>query len=74
MEVQPVSPPACLRIERGDVLGVNVSAITMDDAIATIECWIREGRREYVCITGVHGSWNAAVTRRCARFTIKRVW
>jgi len=55
MEAQPVNPPARLRIERGDVLGVNVSAITMDDAIATIECWIREGRREYVCITGVHG-------------------
>src|SRR5258706_8322789 len=55
MEVHPVSPAAYLRIERGDVIGVNVSAITMDDATATIERWIREGRREYVCITGVHG-------------------
>jgi len=42
-------------IERGDVLGVSVNAITMDDAVATIERWIGEGRREYVCITGVHG-------------------
>lgn len=41
--------------DRGDVLGVNVSAIAMDDAIATIEHWIDQGRREYVCVTGVHG-------------------
>jgi N-acetylglucosaminyldiphosphoundecaprenol N-acetyl-beta-D-mannosaminyltransferase len=41
--------------DRDDVLGVNVSAIAMDDAIATLDRWIGEGRREYVCITGVHG-------------------
>jgi N-acetylglucosaminyldiphosphoundecaprenol N-acetyl-beta-D-mannosaminyltransferase len=55
MEVQPVSAAASLRGDRGDVLGVNVSAITMDDAIATLQRWIDEGRREYVCVTGVHG-------------------
>jgi N-acetylglucosaminyldiphosphoundecaprenol N-acetyl-beta-D-mannosaminyltransferase len=55
MEVQSAGPAADLCVERGDVLGVNVSAITMDDAIATIKFWIKEGRREYVCITGVHG-------------------
>jgi N-acetylglucosaminyldiphosphoundecaprenol N-acetyl-beta-D-mannosaminyltransferase len=27
----------------------------MDDAITTLERWISEGRREYVCVTGVHG-------------------
>src|SRR6266851_1939557 len=54
MEVQPVSA-AGLRTDRGDVLGVNVSAITVDDAIATLQRWIDEGRREYVCVTGVHG-------------------
>jgi N-acetylglucosaminyldiphosphoundecaprenol N-acetyl-beta-D-mannosaminyltransferase len=43
------------RIDRGDVLGVEVSAITMGDAIATIQRWIAEERREYVCVTGVHG-------------------
>ena len=41
--------------DRGDVLGVSVSAIAMDDAIASLERWIEEGRREYVCVTGVHG-------------------
>lgn len=55
MEVHPMSAAAPLRTDRGDVLGVNVSAIAMDDAIATIERWIDEGRREYVCVTGVHG-------------------
>ena len=55
MEVHPVSAAARLRTDHGDVLGVNVSAIAMDDAIATLERWISEGRREYVCVTGVHG-------------------
>jgi N-acetylglucosaminyldiphosphoundecaprenol N-acetyl-beta-D-mannosaminyltransferase len=55
MEGHPVSAAACLRTDRGDVLGVNVSAIAMDDAIATLERWISEGCREYVCVTGVHG-------------------
>jgi N-acetylglucosaminyldiphosphoundecaprenol N-acetyl-beta-D-mannosaminyltransferase len=50
-----MSAAARLRSDRGDVLGVEVSAIRMEDAIATIERWIGEGRREYVCITGVHG-------------------
>jgi len=50
-----VSAAIPLRTNRGDVLGVNVSAITVADAVATIERWISEGRREYVCITGVHG-------------------
>jgi N-acetylglucosaminyldiphosphoundecaprenol N-acetyl-beta-D-mannosaminyltransferase len=55
MEVRPVSAAARMRDDRGDVLGVGVSAIAMDDAIATLERWIGEGRREYVCVTGVHG-------------------
>jgi N-acetylglucosaminyldiphosphoundecaprenol N-acetyl-beta-D-mannosaminyltransferase len=55
MEVHPVTSAARMRNDRGDVLGVGVSAITMEDAIATLERWIGEGRREYVCVTGVHG-------------------
>lgn len=42
-------------IERVDVLGVAVSAIDMDVAIAEIERWIEERDRQYVCVTGVHG-------------------
>ena len=42
-------------IPRVDVLGVGVSAITMDDAVRAISGWILERRRHYVCVTGVHG-------------------
>lgn len=41
--------------DRVDILGVGVSAITMRDATATLEAWIRDRRQGYVCITGVHG-------------------
>jgi len=50
-----MSTMAGRRPDRGNVLGVYVSAITMSDAIATLERWIAEGRREYVCVTGAHG-------------------
>lgn len=40
---------------RANVLGVGVSAITMDDAVARIEGWIAGRTPNYVCITGVHG-------------------
>jgi len=40
---------------RVDVLGVGVSATTLSDAAATIEGWIAQGAREYVCVTGMHG-------------------
>ena len=40
---------------RFDVLGVPVSAITMADALETIDAWIRGRSPHYVCVTGVHG-------------------
>jgi N-acetylglucosaminyldiphosphoundecaprenol N-acetyl-beta-D-mannosaminyltransferase len=40
---------------RVNILGVEVSAIDMDIATATLEGWIRSGTPNYVCITGVHG-------------------
>jgi N-acetylglucosaminyldiphosphoundecaprenol N-acetyl-beta-D-mannosaminyltransferase len=40
---------------RLDILGVRVSVINPDDAVARIERWIDERSRNYVCITGVHG-------------------
>ena len=55
MQALSVSTGGGLHTDCGDVLGVNVSAITMDDAIATLEGWIEEGLREYVCVTSVHG-------------------
>jgi N-acetylglucosaminyldiphosphoundecaprenol N-acetyl-beta-D-mannosaminyltransferase len=38
-----------------DILGVEVSAIRMSDALDTIDGWITRGERQYVCVTGVHG-------------------
>jgi N-acetylglucosaminyldiphosphoundecaprenol N-acetyl-beta-D-mannosaminyltransferase len=43
-------PPA-----RVNVLGVGVSAITIDDALGLIDEWIATGAKRYVCVTGVHG-------------------
>jgi N-acetylglucosaminyldiphosphoundecaprenol N-acetyl-beta-D-mannosaminyltransferase len=42
-------------IDRLNVLGVGVSNLNPTLAIDTIEGWARAGRREYVCVTGVHG-------------------
>lgn len=41
--------------KRVNILGVMVSAINMDDALAKFEKWIRDRTPHYVCITGVHG-------------------
>ena len=37
-----------------DVLGVGISAITMQDALATIENWIKSGKHEHVSVCTVH--------------------
>jgi N-acetylglucosaminyldiphosphoundecaprenol N-acetyl-beta-D-mannosaminyltransferase len=43
------------RITRANILGVEVSAINMVQALETIEGWIRRRERQYICVTGVHG-------------------
>lgn len=40
---------------RARIMGVNVSAITMVDALRTVEDWIGRKARHFICITGVHG-------------------
>jgi N-acetylglucosaminyldiphosphoundecaprenol N-acetyl-beta-D-mannosaminyltransferase len=40
---------------RFDVLGVPVSAISMSDALRTIDRLIQDQSPHYVCVTGVHG-------------------
>jgi N-acetylglucosaminyldiphosphoundecaprenol N-acetyl-beta-D-mannosaminyltransferase len=42
-------------IPRVDVLGVGVSAINQERALAEITSWIERRERHYVCVTGVHG-------------------
>lgn len=38
-----------------DIMGIPVSAIDMNAAVATIEGWVDAGSRHYVCVTGAHG-------------------
>ena len=37
------------------MLGVGISATSIDQAVETIASWIENGNREYVCCTSVHG-------------------
>jgi N-acetylglucosaminyldiphosphoundecaprenol N-acetyl-beta-D-mannosaminyltransferase len=41
--------------DRAFVLGVGISATTLDDAITTIDHWIATRVHNYVCVTGAHG-------------------
>jgi N-acetylglucosaminyldiphosphoundecaprenol N-acetyl-beta-D-mannosaminyltransferase len=42
-------------LRRINVLGIGVSAVNMGIALDTIDRWIAEHQREYVCVSGVHG-------------------
>jgi N-acetylglucosaminyldiphosphoundecaprenol N-acetyl-beta-D-mannosaminyltransferase len=44
-----------MEIPRIDVLGVGISAINMDQAVAELARWVDDGEQHYVCVTGVHG-------------------
>lgn len=58
-----VAPP----VRQVNILGVQVSAIDMEMATATLGSWLATRRAGYVCITGVHGvmeSWRDPALRR----------
>jgi N-acetylglucosaminyldiphosphoundecaprenol N-acetyl-beta-D-mannosaminyltransferase len=38
-----------------NILGVGIRPVNLTQAVATLEKWHQEGRREYVCCTSVHG-------------------
>jgi N-acetylglucosaminyldiphosphoundecaprenol N-acetyl-beta-D-mannosaminyltransferase len=42
-------------VPRVNILGVGVTPVNLAQAVATLEKWCEEGRREYVCCTSVHG-------------------
>ena len=42
-------------IPRESILGVGVSAINMDLALATLDQWVQQKTPRYVCVSGVHG-------------------
>jgi GDP-D-mannose 3',5'-epimerase len=52
----PLAAPAK---ERANVLGVGIHAIDLPSAASIIERAVREGRKGYVCLTGVHGVMEA---------------
>ena len=47
--------PSGSRIERVNVLGVGLSAINLNTALAEIRQALSNKRKGYVCVTGVHG-------------------
>src|SRR5271169_2077590 len=51
--------PLPTEIPRANVLGVGVHAINMAQAVDLIDVAVQEGRKGYVCITGVHGVMEA---------------
>ena len=56
VERAPVSgEPRRPAIRRVDVLGVGISAVCLDSAVAEISRWFEDGESHYVCVTGVHG-------------------
>lgn len=40
---------------RANILGVNISAINMSQALSSVEGWINAGEQNYVCVTPAHG-------------------
>jgi N-acetylglucosaminyldiphosphoundecaprenol N-acetyl-beta-D-mannosaminyltransferase len=42
-------------VPRVNILVVGVTPVNLQQAVATLEKWRDEGRREYVCRTSVHG-------------------
>jgi N-acetylglucosaminyldiphosphoundecaprenol N-acetyl-beta-D-mannosaminyltransferase len=47
------------RLPRANILGIGVHAIEMEDAVAAIESTIRDGRKQYVCVTDVNSIMEA---------------
>ncbi len=48
-------PHKAITLHRADILGVHISAISMRQAVDTIDSWITEKSPHYVCVTPAHG-------------------
>lgn len=53
-----------MNIPRVNILGVGVSALTMQRALTTIAKWIEHNEHHYVCVTGVHGVMESQADER----------
>ncbi|MCA6122022.1 WecB/TagA/CpsF family glycosyltransferase [Bradyrhizobium sp. WSM 1704] len=67
MESRQLGLAGSIHHDRVDILGVGISLINLNDAIATIEHWISRRSRNYVCITGVHGVMESRRDERLRR-------
>ena len=52
---------------RVDILGVRVSATTMEEALGEIKGWIARGEPHYVCVSGMHGVMESQQDERLRR-------
>ena len=50
-----VDPDWIMKPDRVNVLGVGISAVNMERAVAVITRAIENGEKGYICVTGVHG-------------------
>jgi N-acetylglucosaminyldiphosphoundecaprenol N-acetyl-beta-D-mannosaminyltransferase len=50
-----------------DILGVRVSATTMEEALGEIEGWIARAEPHYVCVSGMHGVMESQQDERLRR-------
>jgi len=48
-----------MAIERVNVLGVGISVVNLQSALAAIADAVRTRRKGYICVTGVHGAMEA---------------
>jgi N-acetylglucosaminyldiphosphoundecaprenol N-acetyl-beta-D-mannosaminyltransferase len=48
-----------MAIERVNVLGVGISVLNLQTALAAIAYAVRQRRKSYICVTGVHGVMEA---------------
>src|SRR5436190_13431926 len=58
-ETGPMSAVRSTPVARVNVLGVGVSAINMGSFAQAVETAIRERKKGYICVTGVHGVMEA---------------
>ncbi len=49
------TPGSLTAPEQFDVLGVSISAVNMEQAVAVMDDWITGGHKDYVVLTGAHG-------------------
>jgi N-acetylglucosaminyldiphosphoundecaprenol N-acetyl-beta-D-mannosaminyltransferase len=55
VESNALSPHAASDGRRAGILGVMVMPTDLTQAVATLDAWREEGRRDYVCCVSVHG-------------------